>query len=286
MLDVTQIAYGLRRILGTQWTTDRKAAIECNGQIIYRLPAPLSDKPSCLMFTQPKSGSKMVRGILRKLARRSGLQPTGPDGAFFAAGTRRGEVPTEIFKPRGYFYHFSNVPKEYSIPLEAPTLVHVRDVRDVLVSKYYSLRESHPEPGDAVKPDRKDFFTTRRKLLRDLSIDEGVLKLANQGLKNAIEGLKNAADRSGAMLTRYEDMVYRKEEWAQEVCQHFAWHRSKAEISRAVAPFDVFPNGEHPGRHLRQVHPGNYRQKLRPETIEDLNTMFKNELEFFGYHVS
>ena len=52
----------LRRFLSMfrrKWETD--AVIEYEGKVIYRLPPPLSDNPSRLMFTQPKSGSKMVR---------------------------------------------------------------------------------------------------------------------------------------------------------------------------------------------------------------------------------
>lgn len=284
MLSTSQIAYRLRRMVRGQWKTG--AVVEYEGKVIYRLPVPLSDRPSCLMFTQPKSGSKMVRGILRELARQSGLQPTGPGGAFFKAGISQRDAPalaSDIFRPTGYFYHFSNVPAACTIPLYVQTLVHVRDVRDVLVSKYYSLRESHPAPGDAVKPDKKREFVKQREMLRGLTVDEGVIRLATRGQAQAIRELRDRAGRPGAMLSRYEDMVYRKNEWAEEVCRHFGWDRAKRDIERAVAPFDVFPDGERPDQHVRQVHPGNYRKKLKPETIEALDKLFSSELEFFGY---
>ena len=284
MLTPTQIVFQLSQMILGQ--SRNRPVIEYDGQVIYRLPAPLSDRPSCLMFTQPKSGSKMVRGILRELARQSGLQPTGLGGAFFKAGIPRSEIPTmisEIFKPSGYFYHFSNVPTEYGIPIEGRALVHVRDIRDVLVSKYYSLRDSHPEPGDAVKPDKRQQFTKLRETLRGLGVDDGVLRLATHGLAKSIKGLREYADRPGVMLSRYEDMVYRKDDWAEEVCRHFGWNRPKRAITRAVAPFDVFPDGERPDQHVRQVHPGNYTQKLKPETIDTLNELFRKELAFFGY---
>jgi hypothetical protein len=265
---------------------DPRAVIRYQGQVIYRLPSPLSRNPSCLMFTQPKSGSKMVRGILRRLATESGLEPTGPEGAFFAAGIPKSDLPAEIFKPTGYFYHFSGVPFPGRPPIEARSLVHVRDVRDILVSKYFSLRESHPEPGAGVSTERKDGFTQHRATLQNLNVDEGVISLASGGLSKAIMSLRKAASAPGAMLTRYEDMVYRKEEWAQEVCNHFGWGCSRASIARAVAPFDVFPKEERPDQHVRQVHPGNYKRRLKPETIETLNKMFREELRFFGYEVT
>lgn len=284
MLTPAQIVFRLGQLVRGQW--GNRPVIEYDGQVIYRLPPPLSNKPSCLMFTQPKSGSKMARGILRELARQSGLQPTGPGGAFFKAGIPQSEIPastSEIFQPSGYFYHFSNVPTEYAIPIDAPALVHVRDIRDVLVSKYYSLRDSHPEPGDAVTPEKKRAFLDQREMLRELDVDQGVLRLASRGVADMMKGLRVRASCKGTMLTRYEDMVYRKQEWAIDVCRHFGWGRPARAIARAVAPFDVFPDGEHPDQHVRQVHPGNYKKKLRPETIEKLNELFGNELDFFGY---
>jgi hypothetical protein len=286
MSDAAQFVDKLWRALRRRMPGDPRAVIKDDGQIIYRLPPPLSRNPSCLMFTQPKSGSKMVRGILRQLATESGLQPTGPDGAFFAAGVPKSALPAEIFKPTGYFYHFSGVPFADEPPIAARSLVHVRDIRDVLVSKYFSLRESHPEPGDRVSAKRKDSFTQRRNTLQNLDVDEGVLSLAAGGLPKAIMSLRKAAGAPCALLTRYEDMVYRKEDWAQEVCDHFGWERSRAAIARAVAPFDVFPKEERPDQHVRQVHPGNYKRRLKPETIEILNTMFREELTFFGYDVT
>lgn len=267
---------------------DGEDVIEYGGQVVYQLPEPLSDKPSCLMFTQPKSGSSLVRGILRKLARQSGLMPTGLEGVFFKAGIPIAEIPAsmaKMFKPRGYFYHFSNVPTQYAVPTDGRALVHVRDARDVLVSKYYSFRDSHPEPGDSIKPDRKNNFAELRTTLRTLGVDEGVLKLANPKLFRAMKDLRAAADRPGAMLSRYEDMVYRKTEWAHDVCDHFGWKQPDHVIASAVTPFDVFPEEEQTDQHVRQVHPGNYKKKLKPETIEKLNRMLKDELESFGYSI-
>jgi sulfotransferase family protein len=227
----------------------------------------------------------MVRGILRQLAKESGLEPTGPEGAFFAAGVPKRELPRAIFKPASYFYHFSGVPFADGLPIAARSLIHVRDIRDILVSKYYSLRESHPEPGDAVSLERKNSFAKRRHELQSLDVDEGVLSLAAHGLSKATTRLREAVGTPGALLTRYEDMVYRKEDWAREVCDHFGWNCSEKAIQRAVAPFDVFPEEERQDRHVRQVHPGNYKRRLKPETVEKLNEVFREELEFFDYPI-
>ena len=163
--------------------------------------------------------------------------------------------------------------------------MHVRDIRDVLVSKYFSLRDSHPEPGDTVASDRKLAFLNQREMLRKMDVDQGVLRLATRGVADMMRGLRERASFKDAMLTRYEDMIYRKEEWARDVCRHFGWDRPARAIARAVAPFDVFPDGERPDQHVSQVHPGNYKKKLKAGTVEKLNEFFRDELEFFGYPI-
>jgi hypothetical protein len=52
MFSPSRIAYQVRRIVGRQ--SKALPTIEYQGIVIYRLPPPLSDRPSCLMFTQPK----------------------------------------------------------------------------------------------------------------------------------------------------------------------------------------------------------------------------------------
>jgi len=118
-----------------------------------------------------------------------------------------------------------------------------------------------------------------------MDVDQGVLRLATRGLADMMRGLLERASCKDAMLTRYEDMVYRKEEWAREVCHHFCCDRPARAIARAVVPFDVFADGEHPDQHLRQVHPGNHKNKLKVETVKRLSEFFRDELEFFGYPV-
>jgi hypothetical protein len=52
---------------------------------------------------------------------------------------------------------------------------------------------------------------------------------------------------------------------------------------RIASSQDVFPTEEQVDRHIRQVHPGNHKTKLRPETISELNKTFGATMAFFGY---
>jgi hypothetical protein len=47
--------------------------------------------------------------------------------------------------------------------------------------------------------------------------------------------------------------------------------------------YDVIPTVEKQDKHIRQVHPGNYKAKLKPDTIERLNTSLAGFLTHHGY---
>jgi hypothetical protein len=52
---------------------------------------------------------------------------------------------------------------------------------------------------------------------------------------------------------------------------------------RIAKSFDTFPTTERPNDHVRQIHPGNHRIKLRKGTISELNKVFADAMKFFGY---
>jgi hypothetical protein len=55
-------------------------------------------------------------------------------------------------------------------------------------------------------------------------------------------------------------------------------------VIREIAQrFDIFPGQEDPSAHIRKVTPGDYKQKLKPETIAQLNDFFQDILSRYQY---
>jgi hypothetical protein len=82
---------------------------------------------------------------------------------------------------------------------------------------------------------------------------------------------------------RYEDVIYAKRKWAADICAHYGWDVSAQSLDEAVAEIDVFPDAERPADHVRQVHPGNYKKKLKPGTIRWIEDALDDQMAFFGY---
>ena len=190
-----------------------------------------------------------------------------------------------MFLGRGYCYGFPGWSRHYDNPLlgRVPTLVHVRDIRDALVSRHYSNRTSHPAPSSMADFGLKAEFEAGRKAAMDTDMQEMVLYLAKIDLGPRYQRLYEMAKIYEIRVSRYEDMIYRKREWIVDLCDWLGWNIPNDKIDQIARAVDVFPSSEDEASHIRQVHPGNYKQKLTDETIAKLDEMFAEEQAFFGY---
>ncbi len=75
-----------------------------------------------------------------------------------------------------------------------------RDPRDLLISRYYSLRYSHREAGD---------LRSHREAIADLSDEDGVLWMIENRFEDAAERLRSfaACDDERVVLAKYEDLT-------------------------------------------------------------------------------
>ena len=259
-------------------------------QVIYTLPKAFNhEQESLLYYTLPKSGTVMLSEIISRLNRQHvRLQMVYLDGVFFENGISEKDMPpstSEVFLEKGYCYGFPGWSRHYENPLigKVPTLVHVRDIRDALVSRYYSNRSSHPTPSSAADAGLKSEFDAGRQAAQDIDLQDLVLYLAEFDLGPRYKRLCEMAKTYDVRVSRYEDMIYRKREWIAEVCTWLKWNIPDDKIDQIAHDVDVFPTSEDEGSHIRQVHPGNYKQKLTEETIARLDAMFAEEQAFFGY---
>ena len=152
----------------------------------------------------------------------------------------------------------------------------VRDPRDMLVSLYYSVKTSHEIPKDDTK------FQRQREDAADLDINEFVLK--RRGLyKNAFETYRKALATSDLTVYRYEDVIYRKAEWLKQIAEALSLKIRPALIASVASQSDIIPDDENEALHIRQVHPGDHKQKLAPQTINMLTSYYEEFLTEYQY---
>lgn len=177
-------------------------------------------------------------------------------------------------------------------------LLHLRDPRDVLVSMYYSYCFIHNGEVQA--------NTGYRKEIADQGIDHFVLHMANEkqpkirgdygtgghvadATGNLLKRYRNYIDhmqgKSNVTLVKYEEMVTDFPAWLEKFVTPFPLQDHLATVKElvALAP-QLFPKrSQDVMQHVRHVTPGDHKNKLKAETIEALNHVFKDVLAALDY---
>ena len=101
----------------------------------------------------------------------------------------------------------------------------------------------------------------------------------NQRLNEYFELLHDETTR----VIRYENFLYNKMFLVDSICDWFQIGLSQNCKQTIAASVSYIPDVENPLIHIRQAHPGDYKHKLQPQTIDALNALFARFLTTFGY---
>ncbi|ODA68659.1 Sulfotransferase domain protein [Methyloligella halotolerans] len=262
-------------------------------RVVFSLPPTRRpDFTSVTAFALNKSGSVLLNHILRDLCAYLDVPFVAISEEFFKAGVKLQEAPpstSDIFLEKGYCYGgFRRWPTSFAIPILAtsrPVLL-VRDPRDRLVSNYYSMRESHSQPGKNGVLKSAKTELSKRNLAKSLDIDDYVREVAPLFLEQLELYRDELCARHDVKIYRYEDVIYDKPSWVADLARHFGWDIPGDVLRQIAARNDVIPDEEQTGKHVRQVHPGNFERKLQPPTIDYLTGYFQNVMADFGYDLS
>jgi hypothetical protein len=244
--------------------------------------------PSIFLVGLPKAGSTLLNRVMRPIAAAAGLSFVGLQETMFSMGVAPQDIPSAVnaaFAPTGYaFGAFRSLPGAFELPAYAAgrTILLVRDPRDMLTSLYFSVARSHRPPGNAVGGELAADFEERRRETMGMSIDAFALARAPVVVDQygKVTGKLSAIDHR---LYRYEDIIFDKLSWTRDMMAYLDLTAPAGVVESAVAANDVRPRVEDPAQHVRKVDPGDHREKLRPETIAELDALFEPILRRHHY---
>ena len=176
----------------------------------------------------------------------------------------------------GFRTFFSSIKFDFK---QTKNVLLIRDPRDMLVSLYFSLKFSHVEPD---KADKKNPVSISRANLASIDIDKAVLNMAHS-YKKMFHDYITSLPADTTRIYRYEDVIFKKREWLEDILTFLEIHLPPADMARIVARYDIMPDEEDPHKHIRQVTPGNYKKHLQPSTIEKLDIFFAPIRKIFCY---
>jgi hypothetical protein len=163
----------------------------------------------------------------------------------------------------------------------ATKLLLIRDPRDMAVSLYFSMRNSHPLPWSGP-------MRTGITRAREIATDRDVSSFVCEGNADNIFVRLAAFARQvesipGFKVFRYEDIIWSKRAWCAEIAQHLDMDLPEDVVNRIADRHDVRPDTERPDHHIRQVKPGNYQVHLDERAVRYVETQCKAAMKFFDY---
>lgn len=237
---------------------------------IIQIPSSSQQYPSVILFGLPKTGTTLLNKVFQKACFYLDMGYFPLHGELFKQGlgsARDGVLAplSDVFSLQGYAY--GTFRKYYkfitsSTLKQTNKIVIVRDPKDMLVSDYFSMAYSHPAPGGNAQ---KRFQRLRNSLL-EIGINQAVQERLPNFAKR-MQVLRKALPEDKLKVYRYEDIIFKKKSWIQDMMEFCEWPLTDQQISTIVEAVDIFPEKEDKSNHIRQVSPGNYKQHLNEETI-------------------
>ncbi len=244
-------------------------------------------RPSFFLFGVRKSGSSIMNAMVSALAGFNDVNYVDVAGRLFDAGVRvavwQPDAEMSVLLDGGNLYGgFRNAPlgiAGHPYVAASRSVLMVRDPRDALVSEYFSNAHSHSVPAEG---EARDYLLAEREKALRASIAEYVMKRAPD-LRRTLRQYHGFLDQPGLRLYRYEDAILQKRWFLQDVCEHWDWRVTDAQLGGILGWADVMPEEENPTAFVRKVVPGDHKDKLGADTIAQLDEYFAEELALFGY---
>lgn len=250
-----------------------------------------SNRPSILHFSVNKAATQHTKEVLKSLTKPEGLVPIDyNDYAFHSRKPFLDHLTAQemkgyqhLFNPKGYLYSvFGGFVQDIPDLSRYKVILMVRDPRDILVSDYFSITKSHPEPSK--EGDKNPAFLERRSQSQSMPIDAFVLSEAPQYHTRLTTYLQHLKDKPNVLTLRYEDMITDYKFWLESIV-HFLELSPNPKVTKKLLQSRQrgFTVKENPSSHHRKGVHGDFLEKLKPETISNLNAQFKDILTQWSY---
>ncbi len=254
------------------------------GQPIQVCIGPPAAIDSFFVFSLHKAGSTLLNRMMRTACDFLEIPIFEPEVEEFRHGVALGSLGDDVrslLKRTGYCFGGFRILPPYLADFDLKPfrkIFLIRDPRDILVSHYFSQKVSHAiAPGELGEKMLK-----MRSSLESKTIDQYAIESAN-GLKSRIEKYEAKIFDGNLRLFRYEDVIFAKRDWLLDMLEFVGLQLQPDQIDHIVQQVDQRPADEDPNRHIRKVTPGDHVDKLQPETIQHLDTVFQAILERYGY---
>lgn len=224
--------------------------------------------------THWKAGSQWIHQILLDCARDKIILPEAENRQFLKNPLLPGKVYPTLYLTYEQF-HQQKLPKHYQF------LFIIRDLRDSLVSLYYSMKVSHPL-------DQEGKIQHERQQLSEFNKDEGLLYLMQNYLDSFAE-IQHSWQQAGATFYRYEDLLQNDSELLTPILTR-AFPLSAKAANQIIIDnrFQKIASGRERGQediqsHARKAMPGDWQNHFNDNLKQEFKRKYGDLLIKTGY---
>lgn len=234
--------------------------------------------PAVFHVTHYKAGSSWIDLVMRRSAKDHVVLPRADISQFLKEPVVEGMVYPKLYLT---FEQFESV----ELPKNWRRFVVIRDLRDTMVSNYFSLKTSHREDG--LSPEVLDF----RERLNRSSVTEGLLMTLEEWVPGGAGEIQESWLKSGETLYRFEDIVLGDAELLRRVLlEQCELPTTREDLDRAIekTSFEKLSGGRSPGRedlrsHWRKGVAGDWRNYFTGEIKAPFKERYGDLLVSTGY---
>jgi hypothetical protein len=232
------------------------------------------DNPTIFHITHWKAGSQWIHKILRACVPDIIVDPQVYVAHFLSSAIQKGKVYPTVYVTKE---QFDNV----QLPENWRRFIIIRDLRDTLISAYFSIKVSHGLTGAEI--------ALWRDQLISLPLDEGLMYLMDEWLPHSAR-IQESWLTSGNKIILYEDLLQND----MEILENVLFYQCELNISRERLREAIIANrfksltGREPGdekidAHERKGIEGDWQNYFTDPVKEKFKKRYGNLLVVTGY---
>ncbi|MEM8567460.1 MAG: sulfotransferase domain-containing protein [Bacteroidota bacterium] len=226
-------------------------------------------------ITHWKAGSQWIHRILRELFPKNIVSPKVYEKQFLEEPLLDGYIYPTVYVTREQFF-------SVSLPSNYKKFIIIRDLRDTLVSGYFSIRYSHALVDETLR--------IWREQLECLSTEDGLLLLMDEWLPESAQ-IQKSWINTNEVLIRYEDLLNKDNKILFDVLiNKCSLSISPERLTAVIAKnrFKQVANGRPPGQedifsHQRKGVSGDWKNYFTPLVIKEFMASYGDLLSQAGY---
>lgn len=259
-------------------TFSRGAVLKPGASEAPSLPhLPVPDDTSLFHVTHWKAGSQWIRRILETAFGPAIVTPDDYERQLIEQPIRSGAVYPCVYLSEAEF-------SSLQFPDKRRTVVVIRDLRDTLISAYFSVKFSHV----ASTP----WLVKQRLVLHRVNLEEGLLYLMDRWLPHSAAIQRSWLD-SDAPWFRFEDLLRNPAAGIEDVFRSLDVFAPSPYVEKIVSKhsFEKLSGGRKPGEeeqgsHYRNGVSGNWREYFTSTVSDRFKRTYGDVLVRAGYERS